>query len=714
MTVALHAAVLSLVVFLAVLCLRKPQRVAVTALCGCLAIAILPWFTALRPRHLEAQEKVEPRSVAAVASLPEWTVVRIPAVPAPVAKMPVSASTSASRAMVNPETFAGAIWACGGLFTLGALMVAGARVIRWRRMLAEPDESAWRAIRDAAPDAPDRTRFRISPSGGSPCVAGFFRPLVVIPSFLLDPSKQRELRWALRHELRHWRGSDSRWTVILEMARVTQWWNPFVHLLISRWKMAREHVCDLAATDEDRATYGEFLISMAAEPASRNPLAVMMVRKQRLKTLRTRIVAVLNAAPGSATPFEKGVLFSACLALIGSALMISGVRIGNEGMASTGADKETESPINLIGSAYAEEEAEPENSPVSEDAPLTVVNAEMAAQVKIQTKIIFATTDEVKDGIILTEEGLQKVMRMFAQKKGTDLMTTPSVLARTNETAMIELLREHPDDPPWKTDLKNPQLRGNRFAGWSIRFSAPYDGEKIAFTAEVACGYLRGSFPSNPEWTSPVEKTPIAWDKLVRKNATGRGRLGVGETLAISLGELEPGCFGTVFMTVTPLNAAGVSVDSYEEALSPIPQPLEGKLKLRATVLERESFPDFDMDYEINMPMYAFFITKDHWALVKKNLGVKAAPAKELAAGEVIPVPGVDIAMLSAELFKVEDAVQPRLNCWLRGDTDSFPTTPPTVSFDTSTERVEIFRLRPEKQGMTRLLFVEVEDVQPK
>ncbi|RYD68322.1 MAG: M56 family metallopeptidase, partial [Verrucomicrobiaceae bacterium] len=329
-TVALHAAVLSAVVFLVIVLLRKPQRIAVTALCGTLAVAILPWISAMGYRqHADPDESVS-APLSAVTRLPQWKVIHIPIEEETLTASPAPAKPPGAIAMpkLHQGALAARIWALGSTVVLISLIMAAAKVLRWRRTLADPDDIAWQALREAEPHLPARRHFRISAGDGSPCVAGFFMPVVVIPRFLLDPAKRRELGWALRHELRHLQGSDSRWTIVLEALRVSQWWNPFVHVLISRWKMAREHICDLAASEDDRATYGEFLIAMAAKTAPRHRLAVTMVRRQRLHSLKARIVTVLSAAPGTVTKLEKSVLFSACAAFTGAALMISCVRIG--------------------------------------------------------------------------------------------------------------------------------------------------------------------------------------------------------------------------------------------------------------------------------------------------------------------------------------------------------------------------------------------------
>ena len=205
------------------------------------------------------------------------------------------------------------------------------------------------------------------------------------------------------------------------------------------------------------------------------------------------------------------------------------------------------------------------------------------------------------------------------------------------------------------------------------------------------------------------EDDKIAWDKLVRKNATGRGRLDVGETLAIDLGEVEPGSFGTVFITITPIDATGRPAESFEQALQPIPISLDGTIKLRGTVLERETFEQFDFDYQVDQPIYAYSMSKDSWNDMKKALGVKDAPAVEVEMKKASTLAGEPWVQFSGELIKIGDRIQPRLHCSLKRSKEPFRWTTPGLSLDASPDQVEIFRLPPEKEGMTRLLFVEVE-----
>lgn len=646
LTVALHAAVLSAAACLAVYWLRKPQRIAVAALCGILSVAFLPWVSAMRPRMVEAADIFPHSRPPAAVNLPEWTVVRIPAaVEAPAEPSPAAASTSAF-----PDTtlLAIAIWLMGGAVTLTALLVAAAKVRRWQNSLSAPDATAWRVILDAAPDAPAPRHFRISPAQESPCVVGFFKPVIVVPSFLLDPSKARELRWALRHELRHWQGSDSRWTMVIELVRVSQWWNPFVHLLISRWKMAREHVCDLAASNNDRATYGEFLIEMAAKPTSGNPLAVSMVRRQRLKTLKARIVAVLNAPPGCATSFEKRVLFSACLAMLGASLMISCVRVGDGNSDPTSiagpGSSNAESPGRMV-------------SPTAKDASKLPVR--MAPQVKVETKIFFPhDAPAAGNGSILSPVEMEQVIWKMAQKKGTILWTLPSIVTRTNEAAIIEIVREHPDDPPWKTDLKNPKLRKERFAGWSLLIAPTYNGKKIGFQTDIGYGFVPGEHFSASAHTPSLfdDDDKIAWHKLLRKNATGRGNLAPGETLSIQLGEVEPGIFASVFMTVTPIDATGREAKSFEEANYVPKEEVSGKVRLLGTLLDDLGKAGLIADDHSgpDTGIAALFDAKQ-WETVKAGMGGKELKPVTLRYGkEYEPWPELPGVKITARRYKGE------------------------------------------------------------
>ena len=697
--VALHSALLSVVVFVCLFLVRKPHRRAIASLVGLLSIAILPWFSAMWPQDGMAGRGMTPAASSGDTLLPAWTVIRIPLPEKPLATVEAPRGLP-SPALADSGTVMFIGWAAGAGFLLTALGLSLVGVARWRRTLRAPDESEWQAIRELVPEAPARGCFLVSGPGGSPCAAGFFKPVIVIPRLLFAPESNRELRWSLLHELRHWRGGDSIWTIILEFVRVVHWWNPFVHLLISHWKIARECVCDLAAGEGDRASYGKFLVAMAAKPRCRNSLAVAMVRPRRLRVLRSRIVALLDAAPGNTTPFEKGVLFGTCALLLGAASLVSGMRIDGGSPPS--------SARGGSGAAMAAEE-----NPVPA-AP----GSRRYLQVKLSTKVLVAGVDLAKEKRILTEGDLQKILRTAGMRKDAKLFALPEVTARSGETARLEIVREESvSDPREERDWNSH--RTGRFAGWSLHFTTSYSG-KFGLALHAGYGFVPGAHFS-PDSAVPSlldEGSDIDWLRLVQRSAESRGDLNNGETLVTSLGEVETGKFAAIFVTVRATDATGRPAESFEEASLREPRSLSGRLRYRGTVVERAEFEGFEVIGGLQTPGYSFYITRAHWEEMKDRLGGEELPAVEAPAGKSLRpwegVKGVSFTgkILERELFHGHNQIEISLDCRFSANGEDSPDNARASKVEVSSGLVHLFKLEPEAPGATRFLFLEVEQVE--
>lgn len=88
---------------------------------------------------------------------------------------------------------------------------------------------------------------------------------------------------------------------------------------------------------------------------------------------------------------------------------------------------------------------------------------------------------------LFSESQVQVIMRGLAQKKGTDLMTAPSITARSGEKALIEIIREF----IYPTEYEPPELPN------AVGVSAPIDGPGQSSSA--------GIFPVTPATPTSFE-----------------------------------------------------------------------------------------------------------------------------------------------------------------------------------------------------------------
>lgn len=337
LNVALHAAALSVVASVVHAFMRLPSFRSMTAIAGLLAVGTLPWFTALRV----ASPRVETIATAPASNpvLPVWTIVKMeaPAMDPPPIPVPTTAvAESISHSVPPVEKFRWpdlpatllVLWATGVVICLSRLALAWLGVRSWRKRLQPIDDSTWKDIsRHTGREVP-REAFLIDPERTSPCVMGWWQTRIVVPAFLLEAKSQRELGWAVRHEVGHWQSGDSRWMILFSLIRGVNWWNPFVRHLLVRWEEAREQICDLRASKagDHRAEYGEFLIAMSRALPRKTPLAVAMAKRTGGQ-LGKRIRFLLGALAGADRPVGKLRAGLVCGWLAAAAVLISGVRI---------------------------------------------------------------------------------------------------------------------------------------------------------------------------------------------------------------------------------------------------------------------------------------------------------------------------------------------------------------------------------------------------
>jgi hypothetical protein len=84
---------------------------------------------------------------------------------------------------------------------------------------------------------------RVGADATAPCVAGWLRPVLIVPECARDWDKDT-WRCVLAHELQHIRQGDLWLGWIAHLARVVYWWHPLVWRLIQHMGLESEACCD--------------------------------------------------------------------------------------------------------------------------------------------------------------------------------------------------------------------------------------------------------------------------------------------------------------------------------------------------------------------------------------------------------------------------------------------------------------------------------------
>lgn len=171
----------------------------------------------------------------------------------------------------------GAFWLwCAGI--TGFLLLAGADRLRLRRLLRTTGEPSVE-LRECLGEAAARLglsrralpRLRVTRDLDSPALAGFWRPIILIPAWLVERGSREQLLWALAHELAHWRVGDPAGAAVRQLFRTIFFFHPVAWWVGRRWEEAAELACDraLVSTDDEALSYAERLHEMLAQARGR-------------------------------------------------------------------------------------------------------------------------------------------------------------------------------------------------------------------------------------------------------------------------------------------------------------------------------------------------------------------------------------------------------------------------------------------------------------
>jgi hypothetical protein len=155
----------------------------------------------------------------------------------------------------------------------------------------------------------------------TPIAAGFLRPAVLVPSFLVEQLSETEIAGVLAHELAHLRRGDDWMNLAQRLVEAVAFFHPAVLYIGRRLRLEREMACDdwvVALTGTPRP-YARCLAKLAAlAPAAGPELAPGAVARK--PQISVRVEALLAKGRNGQARCSK-----AALALAGGALAFAGL-----------------------------------------------------------------------------------------------------------------------------------------------------------------------------------------------------------------------------------------------------------------------------------------------------------------------------------------------------------------------------------------------------
>jgi bla regulator protein blaR1 len=190
-----------------------------------------------------------------------------------------------------------------GLWVCGFVVIALIRLQSWLRVRA--------AVRSSTPiDIPALTEVRSTPGLLEPGIAGFFRPVLLLPEGITERLTEPQLDAILAHEACHVQRRDNLTSAIHMMVEAVFWFHPLVWWIGARLLEERERACDemvLGLGNRPR-DYAEGILYVCKNYVE-SPLAC--VSGVTGSNLKRRIQAILTGRVARELTFAKKMTLSA-------------------------------------------------------------------------------------------------------------------------------------------------------------------------------------------------------------------------------------------------------------------------------------------------------------------------------------------------------------------------------------------------------------------
>jgi len=110
----------------------------------------------------------------------------------------------------------------------------------------------------------------------SPATAGLWRPVVLLPTWMVHQNDGPSIEWSLRHELTHWRWFDPWLVLIRDVVRAVFWFHPAAWWSARRLTESMELACDRAVLRNPREAtdYAERLLAILQHVRYQRSIAI--------------------------------------------------------------------------------------------------------------------------------------------------------------------------------------------------------------------------------------------------------------------------------------------------------------------------------------------------------------------------------------------------------------------------------------------------------
>jgi len=174
-----------------------------------------------------------------------------------------------------------------------------------------------------------KVRVLITSASIGPAVIGLFRPMLLLPTAIVNRQSINELEPLIAHELIHIRRGDLWWAILQTAAGSLFWFHPLVRLAVAGISHESERSCDeetVASLGCQPADYARCLLNVLEQKHRlRSAPALPGVKPIEITSARLERVMKLGHGSHKRTPWWTWVVLIACSAIVlpGAALVFA-------------------------------------------------------------------------------------------------------------------------------------------------------------------------------------------------------------------------------------------------------------------------------------------------------------------------------------------------------------------------------------------------------